>query len=438
MAVTGGELPVLCRKDFIIGLPVGLCTLSCLCVAFRLYTRLRTLRTPGWDDVFVFVYSITAIGSLASVIHLANNGLGSTHPSFNLEFVKAFYASYVSYTLGTWFIKISLLFQFLRMFDGGKTRVACLVMLGVVTVWGLGFAVTSVFPCWPPSVLWTPGASRASCWGIEGDKWASSKTFLSQATTNAFLDLVVLALPFPRFLRRETTGKGRIGLLALFVLGALANSFATWRLSALLQAWPTNARFYHPTCASTSIIVLTGVIEHNIASVVASIPVFWPELTRRLDRIFVTREIDITVTDRFQPPPREVTAVDDYNGGGGGGGGGSSSQSDLENGKTCRHFKLDSLGSLGSMSSSGKRSRADSQVRLNTAISDNYYSTGSMSSSKRSRAGSQVRPSTGVSDNHYSDDYIVDMVDPLRERPSYAVTSNIQSDAKKKTFSGWV
>lgn len=52
---------------------------------------------------------------------------------------------------------------------------------------------------------------------------------------------------------------------------------------------------FDPTWYGGSAIVLS-VLEVNIATIVAALPVFWPMLRRNIDRIFVTHEVEVKVT----------------------------------------------------------------------------------------------------------------------------------------------
>lgn len=52
---------------------------------------------------------------------------------------------------------------------------------------------------------------------------------------------------------------------------------------------------FDPTWYGGTAIALS-VLEVNIATIVAALPVFWPLLRRNLDRIFVTHEVEVKVT----------------------------------------------------------------------------------------------------------------------------------------------
>lgn len=55
-----------------------------------------------------------------------------------------------------------------------------------------------------------------------------------------------------------------------------------------------------PTFYGMSMGVL-ALLEVDVAGICASVPVFWPILTAKLDTIFVTREVMIERSDRYSP-----------------------------------------------------------------------------------------------------------------------------------------
>ncbi len=74
--------------------------------------------------------------------------------------------------------------------------------------------------------------------------------------------------------------------------------FAAWRLGLLVKESQTpletaDATWYAPDT------ILLAVLEVTLASVCASVPIFWPVLSQQVIRIFVTKEVKITHDDRY-------------------------------------------------------------------------------------------------------------------------------------------
>lgn len=76
------------------------------------------------------------------------------------------------------------------------------------------------------------------------------------------------------------------------------NVFAVWRLATVIQhraaTWPVeDPTWYGP------ISIILAVLEINCASICASVPVFWPVLSKHFGQIFVTKEVEVRHEDRL-------------------------------------------------------------------------------------------------------------------------------------------
>ncbi|KAL1898126.1 hypothetical protein Sste5346_003528 [Sporothrix stenoceras] len=105
------------------------------------------------------------------------------------------------------------------------------------------------------------------------------------------LDICVLAIPVPLL-------RTRAGVIVLLLLGALVNVFAAWRLALLIGSGNSiletlvDSTYYAPDT------VLLSSLEVNLASICASVPIFWPVLRQQVFRILVTKEVVITRDER--------------------------------------------------------------------------------------------------------------------------------------------
>lgn len=124
--------------------------------------------------------------------------------------------------MATTFIKLSLLCQYLRIFEKGSwPHRASQATIVVVTLWGLAYTILAFFPCWPVSDFWYSPAD-AKCWGYGA--WSTDElvgTFYSHTAMNMILDIIILAIPFHLYFKTDMTFKMRMGLLALLLMGAL-------------------------------------------------------------------------------------------------------------------------------------------------------------------------------------------------------------------------
>lgn len=72
-----------------------------------------------------------------------------------------------------------------------------------------------------------------------------------------------------------------------------ANGLCIWRLAeTVLNRAGTSPTFDPPWNAP--VIMVLAMLEVNLSSICASVPVFWPVLTAQIGRVFVTREVSVT------------------------------------------------------------------------------------------------------------------------------------------------
>lgn len=126
--------------------------------------------------------------------------------------------------MATAMIKISLLLQYLRVFEQRVMRSACLTLLGLTSVWTAVFAVLVYVPCSPPYAYWdiTLRNGGATCWGYASpyrDPFVS--TFISHASINMLFDIIVLFLPVVLLWKSNSTMTTKLSLLCVLCVGSL-------------------------------------------------------------------------------------------------------------------------------------------------------------------------------------------------------------------------
>lgn len=371
------------RPGVIATVTASMLCISSICVLYRLYIRIFVIRAKGWDDFFVLLYMVSGFVGGIAVCLAPQYGLGRHFIQLELSevqsYLKVFYVVNASYNISTTLIKMSLLFQYLRVYHSGHMRTACLVMVVVVGLWGSAYSFMAWVPCFPVSGYWNMGTG-AKCYAF-GSTIAEDffKTYVSHTAVNTALDMIVFAIPVPLYFRRDTVKRTKLGLAGLLIMGAIVNSLTIWRLATLVEHRAATSPTFDPTWYGPISIIL-GVLEVNIASICASVPIFWPRLKARLDEIFVTREVTITMNRR------------------------------------SNRFSAD----------------ANDTIELHRTASEDRENmwkrcpsrTGSESSQSRLAEVAPVEKRT----QHYMDDFILDQVDPLRKKGAFVVESEIVSD----------
>jgi hypothetical protein len=234
------------------------------------------------------------------------------------KYLRLFYVLNINLNLAATFIKLSLLFQFLRIFERGTWPYrASVIGIVAVTLWGSTFFVLSIFPCATISDAWNIFARDARCWAYGSqDPVMFTATLVSHNTINTFFDIYITAIPLQMYFQPDVTLRTRLGLMVLLLMGAVY-VFA-WLFSryfpetnflpsvVTLSVWRVQETVYYkagwyptrdPTWYGPKSILLM-VLEVNVASICASVPIFWPVLRPILGAVFVTREFSVKYEPR--------------------------------------------------------------------------------------------------------------------------------------------
>lgn len=147
---------------------------------------------------------------------------------------------------------------------------------------------------------------------------------------------------------------------------------AIWRLATVIEHKSTTYPTFDPTWYGPASLLL-GVVEVNLASICACVPIFWPVLSARVERIFVTQEIKITRAQRYS---------------------------------------LD----------------GDDQIELAQSENGSSHSRSGSIAKLQQSTSSSIQPDTS---KHYMDEYVREQVDPLRD--TRTVQSEITCPKKKES-----
>lgn len=138
------------------------------------------------------------------------------------QYLTLFYVLNVSLNFATSFIKFSLLFQFLRMFQKGTWEYrSSIVGIVLVAIWGITFTILAIFPCANIPDVWNIFARDARCWAYGSqDPDIFIATLISHNTINTFFDLYITLIPFQMWFKPGVTSRTRAGLMVLLLMGA--------------------------------------------------------------------------------------------------------------------------------------------------------------------------------------------------------------------------
>ncbi|KAK7955631.1 uncharacterized protein PG986_004853 [Apiospora aurea] len=250
------------------------------------------------DTLKILTILFMIAGSVGSISFIVSLDYGAGQHMILLTmgdlktFLILFYLMNGFFNLGSACIKLSLLFQYLRIFPRDTWIWRATVCVAVaVAIWGFTFSFMAFFPCSHGPQFNPLGKERGTtCWAYgSNDANIFTMTFNAHTVMNMLFDLIILVLPFQLYMNKTMTDKMRLGLLALLFMGALVNFLSIWRLQTIFE----HKTGWYPTHDPTwygPISILLGVLEINVASICASVPIFWPVVAPYLGSIFVTHE----------------------------------------------------------------------------------------------------------------------------------------------------
>ncbi|KAJ4404689.1 hypothetical protein N0V82_010451 [Gnomoniopsis sp. IMI 355080] len=302
-------VPVWNREATIYGLVISFLIFTTICVSMRLYVRFLVTRSPGYDDYVILLNLIVIIAANIGCCLLVVAGLGKHFVLLGRSgmsgFVYVFWWSQALYNMALALVKLSLLLQYLRIIDERpdlkqrKLRWSILLMIGIVTAWGIVESLLAWIPSNPISADWDFTGEPAHRWGFGSrDVDVFTATFFQQSASNMILDIAVLTLPmFSKSLwdTVRSNEKSRRGLFGLFALGGLTVICSIARFATQINSRATTYPSFDPTWYGPSTTVLS-VLEVDLATIVASLPIFWPHLRRNIASILVTHEVEIKIT----------------------------------------------------------------------------------------------------------------------------------------------
>ncbi|KAK2614736.1 hypothetical protein N8I77_001541 [Diaporthe amygdali] len=288
----------------ILGVVISFMVLTWICALLRLYTRLFIVKSPWWDDFFmVLAVATTSAGSISICLSTAA-GFGQHFVLLGeakmAEYLRIFYIANATYPSSAGFIKLALLFQYLRLYERG-TRLWYITVGTIIIVsgWCIAYGFLAWVPTVPVEAYWNLAipATRYAFGSLSVDTFVA--TYTSLTATNMILDMIILAIPAPLLLYNKTSSrKSRWALVGLFSVGSMASIFSIWRLASIVETRAATSPTFDPTWYGPTPIVLAA-LEVDVATICAALPVFWPVLSQiDMSQILVTHEVKVTLEHR--------------------------------------------------------------------------------------------------------------------------------------------
>ncbi|KAH8682676.1 hypothetical protein BX600DRAFT_485848 [Xylariales sp. PMI_506] len=198
-------------------------SLAFVAVALRMYTRLFLVGSAGADDYLI----------VASLIQF---GLGTHFDTFTtdqlVKFLQALWATIPVYNLSLVLCKLSIIFQYRRIFATSLIRKVCNITIGVLFAYGCWTVIGSICMCIPIQYFW--GDGQGYCMNREA-------FWFSNAALNIVSDLYILMIPVPLIRSLQVENRLKLVLALKPLLSALfPRIFGTMRSKSGSSGFPNN------------------------------------------------------------------------------------------------------------------------------------------------------------------------------------------------------
>ncbi|KAI8966134.1 hypothetical protein F5Y11DRAFT_214288 [Daldinia sp. FL1419] len=205
------------------------------------------------------------------------NPLLSMTPEQRDVALKTLWISPPLWGLSSSLIKMSIVTSYLRIWSSDRFKHICYALVVLLSLFGLTLFFGGIFACIPISHSWAPPDPES-----HDPKYCMDlPTFMFiTSTLNTIIDLIVLAIPIPLFLKLQISPKQRAALTAVFTVGVIVCIASIMRLIALRQL-----RYDEDPSVSGLPLGIWSGVELNLAIICACLPTLRPVLARAFPRL---------------------------------------------------------------------------------------------------------------------------------------------------------
>jgi hypothetical protein len=125
-------------------------------------------------------------------------------PSDLIEILKIQYTGAIQYPLCVLFTKLSILYQYRRLFPNRDFKIMTDVLIAVMIMWCTAILLTGIFVCTPIRKAWSPL--------IPGKCISLVPFYYGMQIPNVMTDLLILLLPFNEIRRLDLPLNQKVGV----------------------------------------------------------------------------------------------------------------------------------------------------------------------------------------------------------------------------------
>ncbi|KAF9871050.1 integral membrane protein [Colletotrichum karsti] len=265
------------RQGEIIAILVVGSVLSSVAVGLRAFTRLKMLRTFGVDDATMLLAQMLALGSAVAIGLEGKWGLGSHSwvppPEDYVPYMKSFYSSIVVYNIAICLVKVSILFQYRRIFANEIMQKLTMYGLAFMLTWTFTLSILLPLVCYPVAKFWDDS--------IDGRCLNYLNIWYGMSGVNLVSDFIIFSMPIPVINSLQLPRRQKRMLLLVFGLGFFTCIISALRIRTLRVAAQTKDPYWDNVDAAT-----WSFLEVTIGILAACLPTLRPIFVTLLPRLF--------------------------------------------------------------------------------------------------------------------------------------------------------
>ncbi|KAL2846976.1 hypothetical protein BJY01DRAFT_247033 [Aspergillus pseudoustus] len=282
---------------YVLPVSISFVGISTVVVALRLYTRIRLVCAPGWDDLFLTLslFADYAFFGILMVEH--THGLGKPQTSLTQseyqDQLKMLWISVPIYNLTLNLTKIAMVLLYMRLFSTRTYRILLWVLLVLIVCSGLWMVIGTLLICIPVQAFWDQSISH-TCLSRE-------VVWYLNAALQIAGDLILVLVPMPQLIKLRIPRKQKACVMLIFALGLFVCATSAVRLHTLVLL--LRATDYSRL---NGLVAIWSFVECNVAIVCASLPTFRQLIIQKFPRSMpsCTRTSYSHAEKRLQDPER--------------------------------------------------------------------------------------------------------------------------------------
>lgn len=273
----------------------------------RMYTKLFIIRSVAYEDYAVMLGWLIQIAETVPSAITTKHGAGCHMWNIQLKtFFDMLYwtnLSSVLYCPIVFFVKLSILLQYLRIFvPNRKGNMSGFVAIQIC-IWGcftmyLVATIFAIAQCTPRKKIWNPLMNTGHC--ID-----TSAAYLSTAIFNVITDFAILILPMPILWKLQMPRKKKILTTAVFATGFLACVTSVWRTYYAWQIFQSRDISYN--VVKMGLWTYAEIAIGTIVSCMPVLPKFFRHFSPKLYATFASKSK--RGSSSGNPPPKSRSSV---------------------------------------------------------------------------------------------------------------------------------